>query len=220
MNNISIRLVKSPEDVVIAQEIFNSKENVSYLGGFTMKDAVAQAASSNCVIIGSLDGKDISASQATRNGTQRTSLQLVATLAPYRRNHMTTSMYWAWTLMTALQGRLHLTDHIISNNPVMPHVLPTLGFDHVAELRSKVKRHHSMNLWAYDMLKDGLKPFRNRIADLGDSITFDESMKAYLGEFATNNFDKNIALLTEKDNHVAINKLILNRTIALDILGW
>jgi hypothetical protein len=220
MTNINIRLVKSDEDIVIAQEIFNSKESVNYLGGFTMRDAVAQAASSNCVIIGSIDGKDVAASEATRNGSQRTSLQLVATLEPYRRRHLTTAMYWTWTLLTAVQGRVHLTDHIIDNNPVMPHVLPTLGFKHAAALRSKVRRHHAMNLWVYDMLKDGLTPFRNRITDLGDNITFDDSFKVFQEEFAINNFNKNIAILAERDDQVGINQLTMNRTIAAGILGW
>ena len=216
---VQIRLAQGEEDIDIVQTIYNSKENVNYLGGFTLRTSIELKMNTYDIIIANLDGKDVAASEIGRNGTQRTSLQLVAVLEDYRRNHLASKMYWTWTLITAVQGRLHLTDHIIDNNPVMPHVLPTLGFKHAAALRSKVRRHHAMNLWCYDLYSQGLSPFHNRIQEIGNDIEFDESLKWTIeGTRGIDNLEKNINIL----NNLGMSSDILkiNRMDAMTLLNW
>jgi hypothetical protein len=147
-------------------------------------------------------------------------------------------MYYTWALISATQGRLHLTDHIIENNPVMPHVLPTLGFKHVAELRSKVRRHHSMNLWCYNLLEQGIIPIRERIKEIGNDIEFNENVKdTFFNKESIMNCAKNISKLTKIHSNltsldgenlpkvhdlIAINDHPLNhnRGLAKIELGW
>jgi len=216
---VKIRLAQGEQDIDIVQGIYNSKENVNYLGGFTLRTSIELKMNTYDIIIANLDGKDVAASEIGRNGTQRTSLQLVAVLEDYRRMHLASKMYWTWTLITAVQGRLHLTDHIISNNPVMPHVLPTLGFKHSAELRSKVRRHHSMNLWCYDLTHNGLSTFHNRIQEIGNDIEFDESLKQTIsGTRGIENLEKNINLMIKTGQNPDILKI--NRMDAMTLLGW
>jgi len=216
---VQIRLAKGEEDIDIVQTIYNSKENVNYLGGFTLRHSIDLKTQTNDIIIASLDGKDVAASEIGRNGTQRTALQLVAVLEDYRRNHLASKMYYTWTLLSAMQGRLHLTDHIIENNPVMPHVLPTLGFKHVAGLRSKVRRHHTMNLWCYDLYTNGLSPFSNRINEIGNDIEFNDNLKWTIeGTRGIDNLEKNWNILKSLGKTPDI--LQVNYLDAKRILGW
>jgi len=216
---VDIRLAKTEEDIDIVQGIYNSKENVNYLGGFTLRTSIEIKMNTNDIIIASLDGKDVAASEIGRNGTQRTALQLVAVYDEYRRNHLASKMYWTWTLISAAQGRLHLTDHIIENNPVMPHVLPTLGFTRVAGLRSKVRRHHTMNLWCYDLYKQGLTPFKTRIDEIGNDITYSSNLKEILdSEKSQVSYDKNKVLLNELG--LPLTQLEANYIESRMILGW
>lgn len=214
---VQIRLAQGDTDIDIVQNIYNSKENVNYLGGFTLRHSIDLKTQTNDIIIASLDGKDVAASEIGRNGTQRTALQLVAVLDDYRRNHLASKMYWTWTLLSAAQGRLHLTDHIIENNPVMPHVLPTLGFEKVASLRSKVRRHHAMNLWCYNLVTQGLKPFESRINEIGNDVVFHENLKDTMER---SKYEDVMAKNVDRLSDVQATQLYTNKDKALSYLGW
>ena len=66
---VKIRLAQGEEDIDIVQGIYNSKENVNYLGGFTLRTSIELKMNTYDIIIANLDGKDVAASEIGRNGT-------------------------------------------------------------------------------------------------------------------------------------------------------
>jgi len=140
------------DDVGAIQKIANEpRSTVSHLGGFVMMEPIKAVVKSGSMLVAVQSDSIVGFSEALPFGKHGLKMSLVAVTPDLRRQKICTSLYVGWGLIASLQGRLYLQDHIISNNPTMPMVLPTLGFSPAVVLRSKVKRHHDLTLWYKSM---------------------------------------------------------------------
>ncbi len=147
-----VRLAQENEAEKI-QLIFNETKNAPYLGGFTMLEPVRSKCAGGSMIVVEDDGEILGASEVGREHLHRMKMQLIAVKEEHKRRYIGTTLYTFWSLTCALEGRFQMQDHIIGDNPVMPTLLPTLGFEQQVELRSKVRRHHALNLWTKDVVR-------------------------------------------------------------------
>lgn len=151
MPKVIVRL-GTVEDVDEVQSIFNDSRNSEWLGGFTLREPILSKAKAGTLAVAVLEDQTIiGANEVRYSGWHRLIMDLVATRSDYRRVGVGSLLYTYWLGVARLQGKIQLQDHIIGNNPYMPYVLPTLGFEKYVELRSKVRRHHSLNLWVRDV---------------------------------------------------------------------
>ncbi len=158
------------EDVDAVQRIFNHSENSAGLGGFTLREAIAQKIQAGQVLvvmelrIATLDKSVVvGASEVGYDGKHRMKMQLVGVDPEKKRQRVATALYTGWALVAALRGRLHMQDHIIGDNPHMPGHLTKLGFSRDVVLRSKVRRHKDLCLWVKHLYDAGLTDFYRRV---------------------------------------------------------
>ncbi len=144
---IKIRLAEA-DDCGAIQVIANEpRSTVSYLGGFVMLEPIKSVVKSGSMLVATIDDQIVGFSEALPFGKHCLKMSLVAVTPDLRRQKIGSSLYNTWRLIGNLQGRLYMQDHIISNNPTMPLLLPTIGFTPAVVLRSKVRRHHDLTLW-------------------------------------------------------------------------
>ncbi|WP_267716725.1 GNAT family N-acetyltransferase [Streptomyces sp. CoH17] len=154
MRDVTIRLAK-PDECEEIQKIFNAPENGQYLGGFTQLEPIKskQSAGSLAVAV-EFDGTIVGANEVSTKHDHRLQMQLVAVHPDYKQSKIATALYTYWAIKAALNGRYMRTDTIIGDNPIMPQLLPTLGFKPGIVERGKVRRHHSLTQWVHSFLED------------------------------------------------------------------
>jgi hypothetical protein len=154
------------DDCTAIQIIANEpRSTVSYLGGFVMMEPIKHVVKNSNMLVAEQDGEIVGFSEALPSGRHCLKMSLVAVRPELRQQRLGTSLYLGWQLIGNIQGRLHQQDHIISNNPTMPTLLPTIGFHEAVRMRSKVRRHHDLSFWYKDITTSDSGTSFSRIAD-------------------------------------------------------
>lgn len=148
----TVRLAQ-PEEASRVQEVYNHPQNGLYLGGFTLLEPIKSKIAARACAVVVEDGKIVAADETKRDLPHIRKLQLVGTDPEHKRTGAATLLYSFWALQSALEGRTQILDTIVGDNPVMPHFLSKLGFKKTTSQRSKVRRHHSLDLWAVNPLE-------------------------------------------------------------------
>jgi hypothetical protein len=192
-----MRIVRLAEekDIDDIQKIYNHKDNREFLGGFTMRDPIVAKVAAGSEIVVEDDGEIIGADQCGFDHSHRWRHQLVGVYPEFKRQRVATSMYVFSMIKAMLSGRLFMHDYIISDNCIMPLLLPTLGYNLEATQRSKVRRHKDMGHWVKEMSKASFAESFKRVPD---SYLFD---------------------LKDEDKYLANVENIINQPYANDIVN-
>lgn len=146
------------EDLSQIKSLLNTKGIREWLGGQVYDSYIKQGQINVAVV----DGKIVGASQYTPRESHRWLMNFVGVDPEYRRQGIATSLYQFWEKKALDEGVYVLEDRVVSNNILMPLVLSKLGYVKTASLRSRVKRHHDLDIY--------VKPLKENNAGLpGDT---------------------------------------------------
>jgi hypothetical protein len=195
-----------PAIQVIANE---PRSTVSYLGGFVMMEPIKHVVKNSNMLVAEQDGQIVGFSEALPSGRHCLKMSLVAVKPELRQQRLGTSMYMGWQLIGNIQGRLHQQDHIISNNPTMPTLLPTIGFHEAVRMRSKVRRHHDLSFWYKDITTNDSKRSLERIAS-------DVKYKIEILDRWVDNRQQMIVLLNSQMKEQTANRVVARAAEAME----
>lgn len=139
-------------DVDPVQSLANDAKTLPFLGGFTMRDQLIGLYQKNDEfphhVVAELDGEVIGFSDSKNKNLAYIEYDLVAVKTDLRRQRIATAMYTYHLMRGALMGKKFMRDQTIHFNTVMQDgYLPSLGFTHIAGLRSKVRNFSTLNWW-------------------------------------------------------------------------
>lgn len=146
-----------PDRAEQVQEVFNHKDIIGWLGGFTMLEQLRNSCKDKYKIglFGAFldDGTCVGGIQvAARPSSWQMKWGQVGVLPEYRRQRISTALYAAVTMQAILEGRRLLEDSIVSNNPVQFTALPTMGIKLVGTLRHRTTKGHGLALFDFTLL--------------------------------------------------------------------
>jgi hypothetical protein len=205
MRKVRLGLEKDIDEI---QNIYNHKDNREFLGGFTMRDPISAKVALGSEIVVEEDGKIVGADQCGFDHSHRWRHQLVGVYPEFKRQRIATSMYVFSMLKAMLSGRFIMHDYIVSDNCIMPILLPTIGYKLEATQRSKVRRHKDISHWVKEMTEESFLESLQRVPSNYEFILSDNDK--YLA-----NFKK---LINELENQDLINQVTENRKFALKFL--
>jgi len=139
-------------DVDPVQSLANDAKTLPFLGGFTMRDQLVSLYLKNDEfphhVVAELDGEIVGFSDSKNKNLAYIEYDLVAVKTDLRRQRIATAMYTYHLMRGALMGKKFMRDQTIHFNTVMQDgYLPSLGFTHIAGLRSKVRNFSTLNWW-------------------------------------------------------------------------
>lgn len=152
------------EDVDAAQEVMNNAKNIVWLGGFVMKEQLAQRIRKQeetgepTLLVTEDDGKIVGTSEVTPKAAMM-GMGLVAVDPEYKRRGIASAMYTAHVFRAVLEGRCILVDKIRDGNESMMGMLPHLGFSPTSVRRQNSRNHVNLDYWEFD-LRGGLAVIR------------------------------------------------------------
>jgi len=140
------------DDVDPVQSLANDAKTLPFLGGFTMRDQLISLYQKNDEfphhVVAELDGEIVGFSDSKNKNLAYIEYDLVAVRTDLRRQRIATAMYTYHLMRGALMGKKFMRDQTIHFNTVMQDgYLPSLGFSHIAGLRSKVRNFSTLNWW-------------------------------------------------------------------------
>ena len=140
------------DDVDPVQSLANDAKTLPFLGGFTMRDQLIGLYQKNDEfphhVVAELDGEVIGFSDSKNKNLAYIEYDLVAVKTDLRRQRIATAMYTYHLMRGALMGKKFMRDQTIHFNTIMQDgYLPSLGFTHIAGLRSKVRNFSTLNWW-------------------------------------------------------------------------
>ena len=136
------------------QNVFNNKNVISHLGGFTHRDTIKSKIRQSGVTIWGATYYDKPAGAvmiAGRNQCHFAKFGEVGVLEPYRRNRIMTALYSAIVFQGILEGRRLWEDTIVGNNPFQFDTLPTLNIRQVGLLPQKTASFLDIYIFALEL---------------------------------------------------------------------
>lgn len=144
---MKIRLARE-SDLPQIRALLNSKGNQEWLGG-KIHDSYIRKSQISVVTFGS---KVVGASQYSMEASHRMKMDWVGVDPQYRMRGVASSLYGGWELLALYYGCIVVEDSIVSNNITMPLFLSKRGYVLSVTQRSRVKRHHDLNIYLKDLL--------------------------------------------------------------------
>ena len=188
------------EDVDIYQLIYNHKEIIAQLGGFTHRDTLKGKIRQTGVTIwgATYDSQPAgSVMIAGRNQVHFAKFGEVGVLKKYRRNRIMTALYSAIVFQGVIEGRRLWEDTIVGNNPYQFAVLPTLNIKQVGLLPKKTASFLDIAIFALNLSI-------NTILDLDSRIGNNIKIRIIRDYYTNDIYNKNIKIY-EKKNPSFIN---------------
>lgn len=145
-----------------AQTVFNHKEVIGWLGGFTMLDTLkASAVTPKSGKVGMWVAREETGQVvgallcAGRPAAFRAKYGSVGVLPEWRRKRISTALYACMTLQGVMEGRRLWEDSIVGDNPFQFAALPTFGLRKVGELRHRTGSGKGLVLFDFSLLEPG-----------------------------------------------------------------
>lgn len=157
------------EEAEAVQEVFNHREIIGWLGGFTMLENVKNQVKMRAKVgmFGAWDG-DVCVGGimiAARPMSHNMKYGSVGVLPEYRRRRISTALYAAVTMQGILEGRRLFEDSIVANNPVQFKALPTMGVKLVGTLRARTASGLGLALFDHSLVDRDFDLMHSRIKD-------------------------------------------------------
>ena len=201
------------DDVDPVQALANDAKTLPFLGGFTMRDQLVSLYQKNDEfphhVVAELDGEVVGFSDSKNKNLAYIEYDLVAVRTDLRRQRIATAMYTYHLMRGALMGKKFMRDQTIHFNTVMQDgYLPSLGFSHIAGLRSKVRNFSTLNWWILPVNIDNMNKFMEQAKNgphnvefhgLQDLKVFSKLEEYYLEvEQLCENIDETLSLKTRR----------------------
>lgn len=154
-SSIDIRIATAADCEEI-QTLFNHKEIIAGLGGFTildnLKKHITRGKASMWVARDKTTGKVVGAMESGgRPQSHILKYGSVGVHPEYRRQGISTCMYWAMTCQGILEGRRLFEDTIVGDNPHQFIALPKMGLEQVARLKHRTASGKDLCLFQMDL---------------------------------------------------------------------
>lgn len=140
------------------QPVFNHKDVLPWLGGFTMLEQMKANCRSgrpglwyaveDTVVVGAMMVAGRPAAFQMKYGS-------VGVVPDWRRKRISTALYFALTCQGVLEGRRLFEDSIVADNPVQFMALPAMGLNKVGTLRHKTGSGKGICLFDFSLLEEG-----------------------------------------------------------------
>lgn len=141
-------------DETIFQGIYNNKDIIQHLGGFTHLESISgKIKQTGTTIFGAtVDGEPAGSIMiASRNQCHYAKFGEVGVLSKFRKKRIATALYSAVIFQGIIEGRRIWEDTIVGNNPFQPHVLPTLGIQKWGTLKKKTASFLDIDIWGINL---------------------------------------------------------------------
>ena len=148
------------EDVDEAQTVMNHKDNILWLGGFVMREQIAQRirkqeeTQAPTQLVADCDGRIVGASEVSPKSAMM-GMGLVAVDPEFKRKKIGTALYVAHVYRACLEGRPILVDKIREGNETMRGLLHYLGFYPSSVRRNNSKNHVNLDYYEFDLRRPG-----------------------------------------------------------------
>jgi hypothetical protein len=149
----------SAAEIGDVQAVFNHREIIGPLGGFTMKDGLTDKIKRQLGLWGAVDdatGAFVGAAMlGGRSQVHLLKYGSVGVVPEHRRRRVGTALYLAMTAQGLLEGRRVYEDTIVGDNLEQFQALPQLGIVQAGELRHRTASAKSICLFQCSLLDPG-----------------------------------------------------------------
>lgn len=153
-------------DAIDIQNLFNHKEIIGYLGGFTMLEQVKQQIKPHG-ISGWLAREGVETIGAFEIGGKPQSHIMkfgkVGVIPSWRRKRISTTLYAACVMQGILEGRRLFEDSIVGDSPWQNLALPSMGMTKAGTFKHKTGSAKDIIIYQYDLIEADFEYFLARI---------------------------------------------------------
>lgn len=185
-----IRLARDSTLLGDIQQVFNAKEVIGYLGGFTLADSLKQKAVNRRPSLWYAENEAGIVGAAMFAGRPQAHIAKygeIGVFEKYRRQRIATAFYAAMTIQGITEGRRLFEDTIVGDNPIQFDLLPTVGMRHAGELQHKTASAKSIHIFQLDLLSD-THPFGIIMGRVPDHFRLEVVMNSYTQDLWEKNF--------------------------------
>lgn len=184
--------VGNKDDVDFVQNVFNHRDIIGWLGGFTLRENLVSKLAvyhRPSLFVAEKDFQIVGAAIiSSRAQSHYFKFGEIGVLPEYRRCRIASSLYAAMTFQCILEGRRLGEDSIVGDNPIQFDLLPTIGLVLSGLLKHKTASAKDIGIFQLDLLDTKVFDILvNRILDLDINIELVQSF--YQQELWLKNMD-------------------------------